>query len=151
MRSFPRKYLLSAALAVGLAGTATTAVAAGVLGADGQNLESQWTSGGHVSLELDDRNVRPVICFAYDNPAPQDGDSIASRILTRAGAEVVDLGTADQWIDGAGEGCELPADDRYRDVFAHPGDYVVELRVVENQGTAVTSPLRSLPLQTVSG
>jgi hypothetical protein len=91
-----------------------------------------------------------VICFAFDNPAPQDGDSIASRILTRAGAEVVDLGTADQWIDGAGEGCEIPADDRYRDVFAHPGDYVVELRVVENQGTPATSPLRSLPLQPAS-
>ena len=33
-----------------------------------------------------------MICFIWDNPAPQDGDSFASRILTTGGAEVVDLG-----------------------------------------------------------
>jgi hypothetical protein len=114
---------------------------------DGVNLQSSWTNGGAAKLELEDRNVEPAICFVWDNPAPQDGDSFASRILTLDGAEVVDLGTADQWIDGAGEGCEIPRDDRYRDVFARPGDYVVEFRVVENQGTPPTPAVRSLPLR----
>jgi hypothetical protein len=113
---------------------------------DGVNLQSQWVNGGSAKLELEDRNVEPTICFVWDNPAPQDGDSFESRVLTREGAEVVDLGTADQWVDGAGEGCEIPRDNRYRDVFANPGDYVVEFRVVENQGTAPTAPVRSLPL-----
>jgi hypothetical protein len=117
---------------------------------DGVNLRSQWVNGGEAKLELEDRNVEPAICFVWDNPAPQDGDSFASRILTRAGAEVVDLGTADQWIDGAGEGCEIPRDDRYKDVFANPGNYVVEFSVVENQGTPPTPPVRSQPLQRAS-
>ena len=60
---------------------------------DGVNLKSQWVNGGEAKLELEDRNVEPAICFVWDNPAPQDGDSFASRILTRAGTEVVvDLG-----------------------------------------------------------
>ena len=100
---------------------------------------------------LEDRNEEPAICFIWDNDAPQDGDGIESRILTRTGVEVVDLGTADQWMEGAGEGCEIPADDRYRDVFANPANYIVEFRVVENQGTPVTGPVRSGPLQLVSG
>jgi hypothetical protein len=98
-------------------------------------------------LELESRNPFPVICFVWRNPAPQDGDSIASRILTTGGAEVVDLGGSDQWIDGAGECCEIPTDDRYRDLFTNPGRYVVEFRVVESQGTPATGPLRSQPLQ----
>jgi hypothetical protein len=57
------------------------------------------------------------------------GDGIESRILARTGAEVVDLGIADQWMDGAGHGCEMPADDRYGDVFANPANYIVEFRV----------------------
>ena len=135
---------------VATAAMAGPAVAA-ALAPDGVHLKSQWTNGGKLEIELEDRNVEPMICFIWDNPVPQSGDGFASRILTRAGAEVVDLGTADQWIDGAGEGCEIPADERYRDVFARPGDYVVELQVVENQGTPATPPIRSQPLQAASG
>ena len=130
---------------VALAASGTVAYAA-TYEPDGVNLKSQWVNGGEAKLELEDRNVEPAICFVWDNPAPQDGDSFASRILTRAGAEVVDLGTADQWIDGAGEGCEIPRDNRYKDVFANPGTYIVEFQVVENQGTPPTPPIRSLPL-----
>jgi hypothetical protein len=139
-------------VAVGLviAGSAT-AIYAASLEPDGINLRAQWTNGGEAWLELEDRNVEPTICFDWDNGAPQDGDGIASRILTRAGVEVVDLGTADQWIDGAGTGCEIPADDRYRDVFANPGNYIVEFRVVENQGTPTTGRVRSGPLRLASG
>ena len=135
---------------VALAASGTVAYAA-TYEPDGVNLQSSWTNGGAAKLELEDRNVEPAICFVWDNPAPQDGDSFASRILTLDGAEVVDLGTADQWIDGAGEGCEIPTDDRYKDVFANPGRYVVEFRVVENQGTPPTPPVRSKPLQSASG
>jgi hypothetical protein len=134
---------------VALAASGTVAYAA-TYEPDGVNLKSQWVNGGEAKLELEDRNVEPAICFVWDNPAPQDGDSFASRILTRAGAEVVDLGTADQWIDGAGEGCEIPRDDRYKDVFANPGNYVVEFSVVENQGTPPTPPVRSQPLERAS-
>ena len=135
---------------VALAASGTLAYAA-TYEPDGVNLKSQWVNGGEAKLELEDRNVEPAICFVWDNPAPQDGDSFASRILTRAGTEVVvDLGTADQWIDGAGEGCEIPRDNRYKDVFANPGNYIVEFQVVENQGTPPTPPVRSLPLQPAS-
>ena len=144
-----RRFVAALAVTVGLATTASVAVAA--LQPDGVNLKSQWTNGGEAWLELEDRNVEPAICFIWDNPAPQDGDSIASRILTTGGVEVVDLGTADQWIDGSGEGCEIPTDDRYKDVFANPGRYVVEFRVVENQGTPPTGPVRSQPLKAASG
>ena len=135
---------------LGLAASATAIYAAG-LEPDGINLRAEWTNGGEAWLELEDRNQEPAICFIWDNDAPQDGDSIASRILTRTGTEVVDLGTADQWIDGAGEGCEIPREGRYRDVFANPGNYVVEFRVVENQGTPATGPVRSGPLRLASG
>lgn len=141
------KVALVAVVALAVSGTVAYAA---TYEPDGVNLKSQWVNGGEAKLELEDRNVEPAICFVWDNPAPQDGDSFASRILTRAGAEVVDLGTADQWIDGAGEGCEIPRDDRYRDVFANPRDYVVEFRVVENQGTPATPPVRSLPLEVAS-
>src|SRR4051812_13983194 len=140
------------ALAVGGAVLASaTAGAAADLRPDGVHLRSQWTNGGHVWLELEDRNVEPAICFIWENDRPQDGDGIASRILTTGGAEVVDLGTGDQWIDGAAEGCEIPRDDRYRAVFADPGRYIVEFRVVEEQGTPATAPIRSRPLQPASG
>ena len=142
--------VLGVALGLALAASTTAAIAA-TLEPDGVHLESQWVNGGHAELELEDRNAEPAICFLWQNDAPQDGDSFASRVLNRAGAPVVDLGTADQWIEGAGEGCEIPRDERYRDVFANPGDYVVELRVVENQGTAATAPIRSQPLQPASG
>jgi hypothetical protein len=152
MRTPRRGATPSIALAVGLviAGSATAIYAAG-LEPDGVNLRAQWTNGGEAWLELEDRNEEPAICFVWDNDAPQDGDGIASRILTRTGTEVVDLGTADQWIDGEGTGCQIPADARYRDVFANPGNYIVEFRVVENQGTPLTGPVRSLPLQRTSG
>jgi hypothetical protein len=147
-----RRTSIGVALVVGLGVAASaTAVYAASGDADGVHLRSQWVNGGHVWLELEDRNVEPAICFIWENPAPQDGDSFASRILTRAGAEVVDLGTADQWIEGAGEGCEIPVEPRYRDVFAHPGNYIVEFRVIENQGTPATPPVRSQPLQLSSG
>ena len=64
---------------------------------------------------------------------------------------MVDLGTGDQWIDGSASGCEVPHDERFRDVFAAPGGYVVEFRVVEEQGTAPTGPVRSGPLQRADG
>jgi len=140
------------ALAVGGAVLASaTAGAAAALQPDGVHLRSQWTNGGHAWLKLEDRNVEPVICFIWENDRPQDGDSIASRVLTVGGAEVVDLGTGDQWIDGAAEGCEIPRDGRYRDVLAHPDRYIVEFRVVEEQGTQATAPVRSRPLESASG
>ena len=150
MRTLTRKAKISVAAVATLVATATAAYAA-TLEPDAVNLRSQWTNGGEVWLELEDRNVEPTVCFIWDNAAPQDGDSFASRILSTTGAEVVDLGTADQWIDGAGEGCEIPRDDRYRDVFANPGNYIVEFRVVENQGTPATAPVRSQPLKPASG
>ena len=140
------------ALSVGLGvAVSATAIYALALEPDGIHLRAEWTNGGEAWLELEDRNQEPAICFIWDNDAPQDGDSIASRILTRTGAEVVDLWTADQWIHGAGEGCEIPRGNRYRDVFANPGNYVVEFRVVENQGTPATGPVRSGPLRLASG
>jgi hypothetical protein len=138
-----------AVLGVGLVATASAAYALS-LEPDGVDLRAELP-GGVAKVELEDRNTRPAICFIWEAGAPQDGDSIASRILTRAGAEVVDLGSGDQWVDGAGEGCEIPKGDRYRDVFADPGSYVVEFRVVEEQGTPPTGPVRSGPLQRAEG
>ena len=136
------------AVGLGVLASATAVYAVG-LGPDGTHLRASWTTGGDAWLELEDRNVEPAICFVWAHPAPQDGDSFSSRILTRDGSEVVDLGTADQWVNGAGEGCEIPRDDRYRDVFANPGDYVVEFEVLENQGTPPTAPVRSAALRQV--
>lgn len=152
MRRKNKNTSLAVALVVGL-GLAASTTAVYALGADpdGTHLRGQWVNGGEAWLELEDRNVTPAICFIWDNSAPQDGDSIESRILTRGGLEVVHLGTGDQWIDGSAEGCSTPRDVRYRDVFANPGNYIVEFRVVENQGTPVTSPVRSGPLQLKSG
>ena len=151
MRSARTRFTPAVAVTVGIGLLASgTAVYAVGLQPDGTHLRAQWTTGGDAWLELEDRNVEPSICFIWTNPAPQDGDSIRSRILTRTGTEVVDLGTADQWIDGAGEGCEIPRDDRYKDVFANPGNYIVEFRVVENQGTPPTPPVRSQPLERAS-
>lgn len=152
MRTSTKGTTLAVALAVGLglAASSSTVYAAG--GApDGVHLRSQWTNGGQAWIELEDRNVTPAICFIWDNPAPQDGDSISSRILTRSGEEVVDLGAADQWVNGAGKGCERLPDERFRDVFAHPGNYIVEFSVIENQGTPTTRPVRSGPLKAASG
>src|SRR5919112_225716 len=129
---------VAAAVGLVVAGSATALYALD-LSVDGPQLRAQWLNGGEAWLELEDRNVEPTICFIWDNDAPQDGDSIASRVLTRTGTLVVDLGTADQWIDGAGEGCEIPRDSRYRDVFINPSNYLVEFRVVEDQGTPTTS------------
>ena len=145
-----RRKAVGTVVGLALAVTASTAVAAS-LEPDGVHLKAPFANGGEAWLELEDRNVEPAVCFIYDNDVPQDGDSFSSRILTRAGAEVVDLGTADQWVDGAGEGCEIPRDERYRDVFANPSAYVVELTVEEEQGTPPTPPLRSQPLQHDSG
>ncbi len=134
-----------AVLGLGLVVTASAAYAIS-LEPDGVHQRADLP-GGAAELELEDRNTGPAICFIWKAGAPQDGDSIASRILTRDGVEVVDLGTGDQWIEGAGEGCEIPSDDRYKQVFANPGNHVVEFRVVEDQGTPATGPVRSGPLQ----
>ncbi len=152
MRKPNRHTPLAVALAVGL-GLATSATAVYAAGADpdGVHLTTKWVNGGDAEIELEDRNEEPTICFIWHNPAPQDGDSIESRILTRSGEEAVDLGTADQWIEGASEGCEIPRDDRYRDVFANPGNYIVEFQVIEDQGTPATGPaIRSRPLEGAS-
>jgi len=141
---------LAVAVALGIVASAT-AIHAATPSPDGTNLRAPWINGGEAWLELEDRNVEPTICFIWDNDAPQDGDSIASRILTLTGTLAVDLGTGDQWIDGAGEGCEIPDNNRYRDVFANPARYVLEFRVVEDQGTPATSPVRSRPLERTSG
>ena len=150
-RRFTRRTVTLSVIGLGVAFTAATAAVAASLEPDGVHLQAAFVGGGEAELELEDRNTRPAICFIWEHPAPQDGDSIASRILTRGGAEVVDLGTGDQWIDGAAEGCEVPSDDRYREVFARPGDHVVEFRVVEEQGTPATGPVRSQPLQRADG
>jgi uncharacterized membrane protein YgcG len=151
MRTWSRRTTVLATLAAaGVVTTVGTTLAAAP-GPDGVHLRGQWTNGGHAWLELEDRNVEPSICFVWENDLPQDGDGIASRILSRDGAEVVDLGTGDQWIDGSAEGCEIPRDDRYRAVFADPGRYVVEFRVVEEQGTSPTPPIRSGPLEPDGG
>ena len=144
-----RPAVAGAVLGLGLVVTASAAYAIS-LEPDGVHLRADFP-GGAAELELEDRNAEPAICFIWENSAPQDGDSLSSRILTRSGALVVDLGIGDQWIDGSGSGCEIPRDDRYRDVFANPGRYVVEFEVVENQGTPRTGPLRSEPLARDSG
>ncbi|WP_374969691.1 hypothetical protein [Terrabacter sp. BE26] len=156
MRTHRRRITPLLALAGGLIAAPVVAASATAIHAlstapDGTHLRATWTNGGQAQLELEDRNVEPAICFVWENNSPNDGDSIASRILTRAGAEVVDLGTGDQWIQGVGAGCEIPQDTRYRDVFANPSNYIVEFRVVENQGTPATGPVRSGPLEQASG
>jgi hypothetical protein len=152
MRTLRWRTAPAVALTVGIAiAGSATAIYALALDPDGINLRAPWTNGGEAWLELEDRNVEPTICFLWDNDAPQDGDGIASRILTRAGTEVVDLGIGDQWINGAAHGCEIPASEAYRDVFANPGRYIVEFRVVEDQGTPLTGPVRSGPLRLASG
>ena len=140
-----RPAVAGAVLGLALAVTASAAWAAS-LEPDGVNLRASFP-GGAAQIELEDRNTRPAICFIWNDATPDDGDSIASRILTPAGTEVVDLGTGDQWVNGTSEGCEIPKDERYRQVFANPGDYIVEFRVVEEQGTPATAPVRSGPLQ----
>ncbi len=152
MLRHPRRTLAAVAVLVGLGTAASaTAIYAAGLSPDGTHLRAEWVNGGQAEVELEDRNAEPAICFIWENSAPQDGDSLTSRILTRSGALVVDLGIGDQWIDGSGSGCEIPRDDRYRDVFANPGRYVVEFEVVENQGTPRTGPVRSQPLERASG
>jgi hypothetical protein len=151
MRKHTKSTRLAVALAVGLglAGSATAVYAAGA-DPDGVHLKTKWVNGGDGEIELEDRNEEPAICFIWHHPAPQDGDSIHSRILTRTGEEAVDLGTADQWIEGAAEGCEIPRNNGYRDVFANPGNYIVEFQVIENQGTPATPAVRSQPLEVTS-
>ena len=150
MRTFKRTTVIGAATGLVLVATATKIVAA-ALEPDGSHLRAEWTNGGLAWLELEDRNVAPVICFVWDNELPQDGDAIESRILTRDGAEVVSLGIGEQWIEGAASGCEVMRNENFRAVFADPGGYVVEFEVVENQGTPATPPVHSGPLQSHDG
>ena len=128
-----------------------TAVYAISLEPDGTHLRTDWTNGGEVWLELEDRNALPALCFVWRNDLPDDGDSVASRILTVGGQPYLDLGTGDQWLEGMTSGCEVIRDTRYRDVFANPGRYVVEMRVVADQGTPATGPVRSKPLMKADG
>ena len=151
MRRHPRRALIALAVLTGAATAASaTAIYAAGSSPDGTTLRADWNNGGAATLELEDRNTEPAICFVWDNDAPQDGDSIESRILTRAGTLVVDLGTGDQWVDGSASGCEIPRDDRYLDVFQNPSRYVVEFAVAENQGSPPTGPVRSQPLARAS-
>ena len=149
MRSGKRTTVIAAATGLVLAATVTRTLAA--LDDDGVHLQATWTNGGLAWLELEDENVFPAICFVWQNDLPQDGDGIESRILTRDGTEVVPLGVGEQWIDGKASGCEQMRDDAFRAVFADPDQYVVEFRVVEEQGTPVTPPVRSGPLQPHDG
>ncbi|MFW3170517.1 hypothetical protein [Geodermatophilus sp. CPCC 206100] len=149
MRTWKRTTVIGAATGLALAATVTTTLAA--LEDDGRHLEADFTNGGHAWLELEDRNVLPSVCFIWDNDAPQDGDGIESRILTRGGAEVVSLGIGDQWVDGSSSGCEVMRDERFRDVFENPAEYVVEVWVVEDQGTPPTPPIRTGPLRAYDG
>ena len=149
MRSGKRTTIIAAATGLVLAATVTRTLAA--LDDDGVHLQAAWTNGGHAWLELEDENVVPVICFIWQNELPQDGDGIESRILTRDGTEVLSLGVGEQWIDGEASGCEQMRDADFRDVFADPGQYVVEFRVLEEQGTPATPPVRSGPLQPHDG
>jgi len=150
MRTTSRTIVIGAAAAVAVGATVTTTIAA-VLEPDGAHLQAEWTDGGHAWLELEDRNVAPVICFVWDNELPDDGDGIESRILTRDGTQVVSLGVGDQWVEGSASGCEVMRDEDFRAVFADPGGYVVEFDVVEEQGTPATPPVRSGPLQLHDG
>ncbi|MGY1740810.1 MULTISPECIES: hypothetical protein [unclassified Blastococcus] len=150
MNTRRRATVVAGLAALGLSATVTTTLAA-LDGDDGAHLRADWENGGEAWLELEDRNALPVICFVWDNEAPQDGDSIESVVLDRSGAEVVDLGIGDQWTDGSASGCEVVDDEEFRDVFADPGQYVVEVRVVEEQGTPPTPPLRSRPLEPHDG
>ena len=149
MRTAKRTTVIAAATGLALAATVTTTLAA--LDDDGVHLQAAWTNGGHAWLELEDENVVPAICFVWQNELPQDGDGIESWILTRDGEEVVFLGVGDQWIDGAASGCEGVRDADFRAVFANPDQYVVEFRVVEEQGTPATPPVHSGPLQPHDG
>jgi hypothetical protein len=149
MRTWKRTAVVGVLTAVGLATGVTATLAA--LEDDGVHLRADWQNGGEAWLELEDRNVLPVICFIWDDDRPQDGDSIESVVLDGAGNEVLDLGIGDQWIEGQASGCEVVHDDVFRDVFSNPGEYVVEVRVVEEQGTPPTPPLRSGPLMPHDG
>lgn len=90
--------------------------------------------GGEAELELEDRNAEPAVCFLWRSDPFQDGDTTASRILDRSGRLVLDLGVGDQAVEDSVSGCEIPLTARYREVFARPGDHVVEVRVVEQAG-----------------
>jgi hypothetical protein len=149
MHSWTRTTLIAGATGLALAATVTTTLAA--LDDDGVHLQATWTNGGLAWLELEDENVVPAICFVWQNDLPQDGDGIESRILTRDGTEVLSLGVGEQWIDGQASGCESMRDAAFRDVFADPDRYVVEFRVLEEQGTPGTPPVRSEPLQPHDG
>lgn len=128
------KTLLALSITAAVVGTGG-ALAAGQSN-DGVNLKGQFTGGGSAQLELEARNVEPLICFVYDNPTPVDGDAIHSSIhslTTRA--EIIDLGTGDQWVNGTGSGCQIPADPTAtRAVFTHPQDYYLQLEIVDHQG-----------------
>ena len=150
MHTVSRTTVVGTAAAIVVVATVTTTLAA-ALEPDGVHLRGEFADGGHAWLELEDRNVVPAICFIWGSDRPDDGDGITSRILTRGGQEVVDLGIGDQWIDGSASGCELVDDERFREVFADPQEYVVEVRVVEEQGTPATPPLISGPLRHDSG
>jgi hypothetical protein len=83
MYKLPPRTVPAVAMTVALLTAASTStIHAEGISADGINLRAPWRNGGEAWLELENRNVEPTICFLWDNDAPQDGDSVASRILT---------------------------------------------------------------------
>jgi hypothetical protein len=141
VRTPPARAVLGTGLALVLAGTAGLALG-GTEDADGTSLRGRFADG-EVELELEDRNVEPAVCFILEHEGLDDGDTVATRVLDRAGVVVLQLGSGDQVVESSASGCEIPLDDGYRAVFADPGSYVVETRVVEEQGTPPTPVLRS--------
>ena len=63
MRTWKRTTVVGALTAVGLATGVTATLAA--LEDDGVHLRADWQNGGEAWLELEDRNVLPVICFIW--------------------------------------------------------------------------------------
>ena len=148
MRATTPRRLTGAALAVLLAAGAGAA-GAGAEDPDGTTLRAEFASGD-AELELEDRNVEPAVCFIWGSDALRDGDTLSSRVLTRDGRQVLDLGAGDQLVEGSASGCEIPLSDAYRQVFARPGDHVVEVRVVEQADARPRPVLRSGPLERAS-
>lgn len=149
MRTSTYRRLSGAALAVLLAAGAGVALAADE-DPDGVSLRADLP-GGRAELELEARNVEPAVCFIWRTDALRDGDTVGSRVLTRSGQLVLDLGVGDQVVEGSASGCEIPLSSAYREVFARPGDHVVEVRVVQQPGAAARPAVRSGPLEESSG
>jgi hypothetical protein len=134
----PKTVVAGAVLALG----AALVGSASADDADGVHIEGDFPGGGKALLELEERNVRPLICFQLIHDDPDPGDSISTSIHrgspARPGPVVVDLSIADQWIGPDAEGCAMPDSAAVaREVFRDPAGHYLEFEVIENQGTAV--------------